>query len=356
MNSLHVKFHALIFRTVSIAVFVVGGGSALSQPGDTTDPPSAVQEETSTSDDQGEVIERGIIRDHRGQQKLLPLRRPASPVPETSSPIIRDHRIQPESSSPSQIPTLQITPKVLSPSIVGPTTGTLAPPDRYTAPTANLTMVANALQLRHKSLTTLVTASPNLPLTQPVEISIGYYSPAGTQRITQSYVRSTGNRFLYNHREGDGKPRPIRMDITLSEPKPSGSVTTFALQWQADLDPLYDVSIGPFAFDLISKCDAVGKSEILFTWYSPDREYHKRKFSMRPGSRTTIGQFAWSRSEISWSHKFFREHAEHYDEDNLATEMLWACLPAGCGFSVSVLTQDHLLTGTSTLVKGNLKA
>ena len=40
------------------------------------------------------------------------------------------------------------------------------------------------------------------------------------------------------------------------------------MNWQALLDPLYDVSIGPFAFDLISKCDAVGKSEIL-TWYAP---------------------------------------------------------------------------------------
>ena len=66
-------------------------------------------------------------------------------------------------------------------------------PDRHQAPTANLTLVANGLRLKYKSLTTLVVAPPNIPVTQPVEISIGYYSPAGSQRITQSYVRSTGN-------------------------------------------------------------------------------------------------------------------------------------------------------------------
>jgi hypothetical protein len=122
------------------------------------------------------------------------------------------------------------------------------------------------------------------------------------------------------------------------------------------LDPLYDVAIAPFAFDLISNCDAVGKSEILFAWYSPDRQYQKYKFSTRTGSRNTIGQFAWSRSEVSWSHKLFREQAEFYDEDNAATELLWSCLPAGCGFSITYLNPDHLLTGTTKLVKGNLKA
>ena len=137
---------------------------------------------------------------------------------------------------------------------------------QYQAPTANLTLVANALRLSYKSVSTLVTVAPNLPVTQPVEISIGYYSPAGNERITQSYVRASGNRFLYNDKEGDGKPRTMNISISLREPKAGGGFDTFAVNWQTPLDPLYDVSIGPFTFDLISKCDAVGKSEILFTW------------------------------------------------------------------------------------------
>lgn len=44
------------------------------------------------SEDQGEVIERGIRRDHRGQQKLAPARQGTFSAPGTSSPIIRDHR------------------------------------------------------------------------------------------------------------------------------------------------------------------------------------------------------------------------------------------------------------------------
>lgn len=228
---------------------------------------------------------------------------------------------------------------------------------QYQAPTADLTLVANALRLAHKSLSTLVTAAPNLPVTQPIEISIGYYSPTGNQRITGSYVRSSGNRFLYNDKEGDGKPRTMTINISLRELKTGGGYETFAVNWQVNLDPQYDVSIGPIAFDLISRCDAVGKSEILFTWFSPDLQYHKFKFSTRAGSRTTIGPFAWTRQEVGWAHQLFREKAEFYDEDSAVTEVLWNCLPAACGFRGNpVRPTQHLLTGTTALIKGNLKA
>ena len=272
--------------------------------------------------------------------------------------VIRDHRTMPGTFTPSTSPPPMATtsPKILTPGVVAPLDGKLAPLDRYQAPTANLTMVANGLQLKNKSLTTLVVAAPNLPVSQPVEISIGYYSPAGNQRITQSYVRSTGNRFLYNDKEGDGKPRTMTISISLRESKAGGGYETFAVNWQVNLDPLYDVAVGPFAFDLISQCDAVGKSEIIFTWYSPDRQYHKFKFSTRAGSRTTIGPFTWARPEVSWSQGLIREQAEFYDEDNAVTEMLWSCLPSGCGFSVSGFNPNPLLTATTQLVKGNLKA
>jgi hypothetical protein len=49
---------------MSLVVWVLGGSNAFSQTpaGDTPEPPSTVQEESSTSEDQGEVIERGIRR------------------------------------------------------------------------------------------------------------------------------------------------------------------------------------------------------------------------------------------------------------------------------------------------------
>lgn len=296
------------------------------------------------------------------QTSPAPAPQQTQPTP-PSDPIAASPAGQEESATPTEAGEVQErgvvripVPGIKSLDALGQRPTTAMPNDRYVAPTANLTMVANALRLRHKSLTTLITVDPNLPVTQPVEISIGYYSPAGNQRITQSYVRSSGNRFLYNDKEGDGKLRTMTISISLREPKAGGGYETFAVNWQTPLDPLYDVSIGPYTFDLISKCDAVGKSEIIFTWYSPDQQYHKFKFSTRAGSRTTITPFAWARPEVSWSHQLIREQAEFYDEDNAVTEMLWACLPAGCGFSVSGYSTNHLLTGTTQVVKGDLKA
>lgn len=309
-------------------------------------PSSTNQGDPATATKEGVIRDRGVYRDFRKQAV------PFTPSQGTPPPTM--------GIPPKSMVTPNIHDKPPAPPALGlpeMNLGTAIPFGQpYQAPTANLTVVANALKLKRKSLTTLVTVDPNLSVTQPVEISIGYYSPAGNSRITQSYVRSSGNRFLYNDREGDGKPRTMTISISLREPKSGGGYETFAVNWQAFLDPLYDVSIGPFAFDLISRCDAVGKSEILFVWYSPDWRYHKHRFSMRAGSRTTISQFAWSRSEVSWSYPLFLAQTEFFDEDNAATEMLWSCLPAGCGFSIHFPPKTPLLTGTTSLVRGNLKA
>lgn len=306
-------------------------------------PASTNQGDPATATEEDAIQERGVFRDFRKQS-----------VPFTPSP---------GAPPPSVVipPRGMVTPNVQDkpPALALPEVrlGTAIPFGQpYQAPTANLTLIANALKLKRKSLTTLVTVDPNLSVTQPVEISIGYYSPAGNNRITQSYVRSSGNRFLYNDKEGDGKPRTMTISISLREQKPGGSYETFAVNWQASLDPLYDVSIGPFAFDLISTCDAVGKSEISFGWFSPDAQRHKHRFSMHPSSRHMIPQFAWSGAEVSWSHPLYVPQAYFIDEDNVATDLL-SCVPeGGCGFTIHPSPSTHLLTGTTTLVRGNLKA
>jgi hypothetical protein len=226
-------------------------------------------------------------------------------------------------------------------------------------PTPNLTAVANGFELRHKSLTTLILVAPNLPVTQPVEISIGYYSPAGTQRITQSYVRGTGNRFLYNDPAGDGKPRQMRVDISLMERNPAGQPYTFAFSKQVNLDPLYDVAIGPLHFSLISNCDAVGNNEILFAWTSPDDKNHKFEFICgRAGSKcfVPIAPFAWASAEVSWSHKLIRPSFRFWDKDHPVVETLWECHRPGCGFEAPITPPINLLPGKTQTVKGNLKA
>lgn len=178
--------------------------------------------------------------------------------------------------------------------------------------------MVNAIQIKHKSLTTLISLPPNLPITQPVELSIAYFSPAGSygpgfQRITQAYVRETGNHFLNNDPAGDGKPRQMRVDITLRELQPGGQ--SFAVFWPINLDPLYDVTISPLDFTLLKKCDLIGKSEIDFRWYSPDDRFHASKFSIKPSNTFHIGDFAWARNEVSVSANLHLPLMYYYERD-----------------------------------------
>ena len=275
-------------------------------------------------------------------------------------PTVRDHR-KPKSSTPQPTapPTASPAPNIVKPGVVGPFTGTLALPDRYQAPTANLTIVANALRLTHKSLTTLITADPNLPITKPVEISIGYYSPAGNQRITQSYVRATGNRFLYNDKEGDGKPRRMTVDISLREQLPNGEWATFTLPWHANLDLLYDITISPLNFKLRDDCDKVGDSEIKFQWSSPDKVQHSFGFRARAGWRITVGRFAWRGLEVSASQGLRYPMASFMENDshivNFGRAFADCIKELGCPFKLSgIFGGEILLPGKTHIVEGDL--
>lgn len=62
MNRTFINFSHSICLVVGMVIGVFWGGNAFSQTTDTQNPPPAVQEESTTSDDQGEVIERGIPR------------------------------------------------------------------------------------------------------------------------------------------------------------------------------------------------------------------------------------------------------------------------------------------------------
>lgn len=164
--------------------------------------------------------------------------------------------------------------------------------------TENITKVGRAIQVRTKSLSTLVQVAPGLTLTQPVTISIalGGYVPT---RLTQTYVSATGNQFLYNDPEGDGKPRSAFADITLSEPKPGGGIYTSTIPRSVMLDPLYNVMISPLQFTLFNDCDPVGNSEITFFWVSPDNTTLRSQFSTSSGKHVTVSPFGWSRGEVS---------------------------------------------------------
>lgn len=78
MKRSHTSFPKLLFTTWGLAAWALVGGMALSQPTDTPSPSSAVQEESSFSNDQGDVIERGLNRRE--------LRKPSPPVSASPTP------------------------------------------------------------------------------------------------------------------------------------------------------------------------------------------------------------------------------------------------------------------------------
>jgi hypothetical protein len=260
-----------------------------------------------------------------------------------------EYRLEPRIFNPQATTPVPPT-KIPVPEITAPTPGAALPPDRYQAPTPNLTLIANALRLNHKSLTTLVTLPPNLPVTRPVDIGIIYSSPTGIGQTKQSYAGSTGNRFLYNDREGDGKPRAMKIAITLTEPS-AGEAGIYPMKWQANLDPLYDVAMGQFEFTLLNSCDTAGQTEIILAWALPDNQsVTTRGFSTAiiPW-KEAIPEFRWVGKEIGWSQPLFKEVFRFYDDDPGWVNFLSDCVgpffayAKGCGFSVPLADDSHLL-------------
>lgn len=178
----------------------------------------------------------------------------------------------------------------------------------YAAPTANIAAVANAMRYDYKSLSTIVTEPSGVRLTQPVTISIGYF-PSGVagygrycqERVTQTYAPSTGNTFLCALPEGDGQPRRLHVDVTLSEPKPGGGLYNYNVPIDISLDPLYDVRISPLIFTLIMGCSNIGANQIDLSWFSPDNSATPQKVHFATKERETfsIREFSWARSEVS---------------------------------------------------------
>lgn len=191
----------------------------------------------------------------------------------------------------------------------------------YQAPTANLTKIANAIEIRGKSLTTMVSVPPGLAITQPVEISVGFYSPASANRITQTYSPYIGNRLLSYDAEGDGNGRVMRADITLSEPKPGGGRHTFGLSKTVTLAPLYSVAIGPLSFYLLSACDSIGKNEIYLQWGWPDGKGSETTFGITNTETKVINKFSWSKAELNRSKQLRLPSLRFREDDNLAVEV-----------------------------------
>ena len=239
--------------------------------------------------------------------------------------------------------------------------GTTAP--QYVGPTEAITAVANAITVDHKSLDILVTAAPLVtrareavatepvkpgpgPSLYPVTISIAFISPLGGERQTQPYDAVAGNRFLHIDLEGDGQPRSVHLDITLTEPNPTGGQYSYNIPLEVPLDPLYDVSIYPLLFTLLNSGTLVGSTTIDLRWVGPSGG-GSAQFDANQGEQTSVPEFKWSGSELSAS-------------ANLLTPAMAYYIPASIGinFDPGWVPEDqvNLVPGKTRVINGNLDA
>lgn len=184
---------------------------------------------------------------------------------------------------------------------------------QITAPTPSLTAIRNAIRVMSKSVSVNLRIPANLPVTVPVEVSVAYISPAQTQRQTKTYNPATGLVILYHEAEGDGKPRSMRLDITVRELIPNGKSFSFSKQFM--ITPLYDVSITNLRFTMLSFCDRLGKADITLRWSSPDGRRNEAKFDVGNQEEKVISQFSWARKEITTQANFKEPSVQFFERD-----------------------------------------
>ena len=201
-----------------------------------------------------------------------------------------------------------------------------APPDANPgAPTANLKKVADNLHLNFKSTTVVVTLPPGLRITNRVEVSTLFDEGApNAQRITQTYDNGNGNRMLANVAEGNGN-RQVKVITTLGETASTGTrVGTYAVRSTVNLEPLYDIALGPLAIYLIDDCDRFGSSEPIVYWEWPNFPahgfVHRGDVSMYAGETKTINTFAVTYSAAGQSAKLSYPTFGLFEDDFLGPE------------------------------------
>ncbi len=167
----------------------------------------------------------------------------------------------------------------------------IAQPLRYEAPTANLTKLANALQFKSKSVTTVVAAPAHLGLTHPTSITVNY---GYTTSATRSYTDSFGARFTHDDNDWHGKPHYLQVFVTLAERVSPTETQQFEITWRPRLEPLYNVNISPLVFHLNNSCDWIGDSEPVVTWRDTRDVPGHASYSLDAGATRVINGFSRS--------------------------------------------------------------
>ena len=184
------------------------------------------------------------------------------------------------------------------------------------APTPNLSAIQNVIKVTTKGVSVNLRIPANIPILVPFEVSIAYISPVQTNTKTETYNRTTGLTLLYHEAEGDGKPRPMHLDITVRELVPNGQSVSFNKDFT--VTPLYKVSLSQLRFDLLDECDKFipGKSDIRLVWLRPDGKRKQIKFDIgaRDGDKP-IKQFRSRHSRISVESGLVEPTVQFFEDD-----------------------------------------
>jgi hypothetical protein len=141
-----------------------------------------------------------------------------------------------------------------APAFVGwaqPPPPTEAPLCNCSGPTAALTTLGNAIKVRSKSVTAIVTVPAGLPVTNSTDV---VPIPPSGDRLAQTYNRTAGNKFTIQFPEGDGRRRTETIQFELIEHTAGGPVF-LRFSVPVTIEALYNVTVGPLGFYLINDCD-----------------------------------------------------------------------------------------------------
>ncbi len=129
----------------------------------------------------------------------------------------------PEEPAPPAEEATDIQERGLLPGLTAPVapSGTLQSTGSI-APTPSLNAIVQAIRITSKSISVNFRVPANVPVTVPIEISVSYNSSFRVQRLKKTYSPTTGLIISYREAEGDGRPRFMRLDITLRELVPNG--------------------------------------------------------------------------------------------------------------------------------------
>jgi hypothetical protein len=208
--------------------------------------------------------------------------------------------------------------------------GTTAP----AAPTPELGALSRNLRAASQGVSAAVHLDAGLAPGASVSIRVDW----GTAATTSGYYGNTyGSRFAFNFAPLDGSQRWEVINVTMVEQK-DGRTYTYKTGRSVPIKAIWDVSLSPLKFTLLSDCDWVGDSEIEL-YFSHSAAYGTVSFDLSSGQSHFVNEFAKTWNEVGVSSDL-REPVVNFSESD----------PTGAwlgGPPTQTLSDQRILPGTS---------